>query len=406
MNPALALTRTLLRQPDFAALVACNLLLGLTYAFVVPFLSLFFTREVGLSPHGFGLFMTVSALSGIFISTGLARWSDLRLSRKSMLLIGGVTGAAGHFIFAFARDPWVLFFVSAILLGLSSISFSQLFAYARDLLTSRGTVTREIPLYMNAFRLCFSLAWTVGPALSAYCLRLYDFEGAYVVAGTLFASFTVIVMWRIKATPPSDATRKAAESMPLKDALRVPGLMGYFIAFTLFACATTMGMMNLPLLLIKTLGGHEGHVGITYGVAPIFEIPFMYYLGRLAMRRDTAHLLRASMIIALVYYALLCTVQAPWHVYPLQILSAAIIAVTSGLAITFFQDFLPNQTGTSTNLYSNTQRIGSLIGYLVFGTVSSAFGHRAVFVVCGALSLAAYGIMRVSVAPKREVEGA
>jgi MFS transporter, SET family, sugar efflux transporter len=405
MNPAFALARVLLLKPDFAALVGCNLLLGLTYAFVMPFLSLFFTREVGLSPHGFGLFMTVSALSGIALSTWLARWSDLRLSRKSMLLIGGVTGTVGHFIFAFSRDAWVLFFTSAILLGLSSVSFSQLFAYARDLLGRSGIVTREIPLYMNAFRLCFSLAWTVGPALSAYCLRLYDFEGAYVVAGSLFAGFTAIVLWRIPATPPSEATRKAAENMPLKQALRVPGLMGYFIAFTLFACATTMGMMNLPLLLVKTLGGHEGHVGITYSIAPVFEIPFMYYLGRLAMRKDTAYLLRASMLLAFVYYAALFFVQAPWHVYPLQILSAAVIAVTSGLAITFFQDFLPDQTGTSTNLFSNTQRIGSLVGYLVFGGISSALGHRAVFVACGVLSLAAWGIMRVSVAPKRNAVG-
>jgi SET family sugar efflux transporter-like MFS transporter len=94
-----------------------------------------------------------------------------------------------------------------------------------------------------------------------------------------------------------------------------------------------------------------------------------------------------------VYFAGLSLVRAPWHVYPLQIVSAAMISVVSGIAITFFQDFLPDQVGTATNVYSNAMRVGGTAGYLLFAALAEPFGHRAVFVFCTGMCLVATGIL-------------
>jgi SET family sugar efflux transporter-like MFS transporter len=66
------------------------------------------------------------------------------------------------------------------------------------------------------------------------------------------------------------------------------------------------------------------------------------------------------------------------------------IAVISGIAITFFQSYIPDQPGTATNLYSTANRTGSTVGYLVFGTLAQVLGYRAVFLVCTALCAAAF----------------
>ena len=115
----------------------------------------------------------------------------------------------------------------------------------------------------------------------------------------------------------------------------------------------------------------------------------MLFFGLLATKSDQARLIRISVVIAVVYYTLLAFVRVPWQVYPLQVLSAAITAVVGGIAITFFQNFLPEQPGTATNLYSTAGRIGSTVGYLAFGTLASAFGNRAVFWACTALAVLA-----------------
>src|SRR5207237_279517 len=151
----------------------------------------------------------------------------------------------------------------------------------------------------------------------------------------------------------------------------------------------TIGMMNLPLLILNVLGGTEYQVGIVYSVAPIFELPLMLYFGLLATKADPAKIIRVGVVIAVAYYGLLSLVQAPWHIYPLQFLSAASVAVTSGVAITYFQNYLPHHPGSATNLYSNATRLGSTVGYLLFGTLSWNFGYRAVFYFCTGFTLIA-----------------
>jgi SET family sugar efflux transporter-like MFS transporter len=119
----------------------------------------------------------------------------------------------------------------------------------------------------------------------------------------------------------------------------------------------------------------------------------MVYLGVLATRIRHERLVVFAMLLASVYYAGLSLARAPQHVYVLQVASAAIVAVMSGVAISFFQTFLPNQAGGATNLYASASRVGSTVGYLTFGAVAGALGHRAVFLVSTASTLLSAAIV-------------
>lgn len=375
--------RRLLGEPELAILLLSNLVLGLAYSFVVPFYSMFGTIEVGMSNWGFGVFMTITSVSGIVISTALARWSDTRFSRRSILLLGCLTGFAGYLSYAYIRDVLWLTIIGSLALGVSSITFAQLFAYAREAITRHGIPQAEAPLYMNIFRLLFSLAWTIGPALSAWVMIHYSYRGIFLVCAFFFLLLLMIVWFFIAARPPLAA--ESARGVPLPTLLRRPDLLCYFTAIALVFVCTTMGMMNLPLMILRTLKGTEQQIGIAYSVAPVFELPFMFYFGVLASRGHPGRLIRIGVIVAIAYYLLLSQVRAAWHIYLLQILSAAMIAVISGIAITFFQSYIPDQPGTATNLYSTANRAGATLGYLFFGTLAEALGYRAVFFVCSVL---------------------
>jgi MFS transporter, SET family, sugar efflux transporter len=379
---ALRFVRHLLSDRDYRVLLLANVLVGVAYSFVIPFLSLFGTREVGLGPMAFSLFMTATSLGSVAFSTVLARWSDARWARRSVLLVGGIAGCLGYLGYAFVRDVAWLTLVGVFLLGLASVTFSQLFAYARDLFTQRGIPSSEVPLYMNVFRLFFALSWTVGPAIAAWVMQGSGFRGLFLVAAAFFALFALLVAFFVPHVPPTAAARQAAQAMPLRQALRVPGLLPHFAAFLVYFACSSMGMMNLPLLLLGPLRGTTHHVGIAYSVAPLFELPLMLLMGVLATRMPSRRLIQGVFVLAVAYYGLLAGVQAPWQVYPVQVLSAAIVAVTSGVAITFFQDFLPGQPGSATNLYSNAQRVGSTTGYLLLGVLTESVGTRGVFVAC------------------------
>lgn len=377
----------LVTVPGLLVVLFLSVLLGLAYSFVVPFMSLFGTREVGMSHFGFGVFMTTTSVSGIVISTVLARSSDTLWSRKSVLLLGGASGALGYLGYAFVRNPLALTAIGALALGVSSISFGQIFAYARDTLGSSSIEPREIPFYMNFIRLFFALAWTVGPAMAAYLMTHYSFRVTFSAAAFTYVLFCVLVALFVPWRPPSEASRRAAQAMPLSAAFKNRQLLAHFVAFCLYFCCSTMGMMNLPLLILGELHGAEHDVGIAYSLAPLFELPLMFYIGILATRVAHEKIIVSSLALALVYYAGLTLARTSGHVFILQALSAAVVAVMSGVAITFFQNYLPDQAGTATNLYSTASRIGSVGGYLGFGVIGGALGHRAVFgvtvVLCG-----------------------
>ena len=386
--------RLLFSHREFAVLLAGNVILGLGYSLVLPFMSIFGTRELGLGPWGFSLFMTANAVTGIFISTRIAGWSDIRFSRKSVLIVGSLAGAAGYAAFGLLRNPWALLPISCVLGGIAGGTFSQTFALARDLLGRRGVPEKEFPFYINVFRLFYALSWTVGPAIGALMLARWSFAVCFLAAAGLFCVFALLVGLGVEKRAPTAQARAAAAAMPMRQAFRLPGFLAHFIAFILILSCATMGMMNLPLLILGPLRGNETHVGWAYSIAPIFELPFMYYAGVLATRLPPARIIRWAALLAVLYYAGLALAGEPWHVYPLQVLSAALVAVTSGLAITFFQDFLPGQAGTATNVYSNAARIGSTAGYLLFGWLGSTLGYRSVFAVCAVFCGAGWIIMR------------
>lgn len=394
MKALLAPWRRLLQHREFGIMALSNLVLGMAYSFVAPFYSMFGTIEVGMSNWGFGVFMTVTSLSGIVITTFLARWSDTKISRRTILLLACLCGAAGYTGYAYVRDIVWLTVIGSLALGVSSITFAQLFAYQREFLTRHGVPDKEAPLYMNIFRLLFSLAWTIGPAIAAWVMIKYSYEGIFLACAGMFLLLLVVV-WRYIPARPATAAALAAK-VPLRQVLRRPDLLCYFAAFVLVFICVTMGMMNLPLLILKTLAGTEQQVGIAFSVAPVFELPLMFWFGLLASRGHPGRLIRLGMIIAVAYYALLFFVGHAWHIYVLQILSAAMIAVVSGIAITFFQSYIPDQPGTATNLYTTANRIGSTIGYLAFGTLATSIGYRSIFLVCAVLCSAAFLLLWLS----------
>lgn len=396
--------RPLYSRPSFRRLFVLNLLLGVSTSFVMPFMSMFGTLEAGMDLFRFGAFMTINALAGIAIATTLAHYSDVHFSRRAMLLLGSLSGALGYVGYAYLRSFVPLVLVGSVVLGLSSITFSQLFAYAREVLSESEIDPVQSAFYINVFRMFLALAWTVGPAIASWIMVRFSFRGLFLCASADLLLFAGVVWFGVPDAPPRATAALARGPHSLLKVLRRADLIAHLIAFVLITASTTIGMMNLPLFILKTLGGTPANVGVAYSVAPVFELPFMLYFGWLATKYMPARIIRLGMLIGLAYYVLLVVaVNAPWHVYLCQALLAAATSVVSGVAITYFQSHLPRHPATATNLYANAQRIGSTAGYFVFATLASGFGYRAVFEACAAFAAIAVTLMLVPVHdPARE----
>ncbi|WP_409293767.1 sugar efflux transporter [Peribacillus sp. SCS-26] len=372
--------------PSFPVLFLLNTIFGLAMSFFLPFSSIFGIDEAGMSNGAFGIFMTITAIGGVLISSFIAKKSDTNLSRKKILILSAAAGILGYILYAYLRNYWALTLAGFFVLGTSSAAVPQLWAYARDVLRKNDIRQEDTPLVMNIFRMFFALAWTVGPAFGAWLLHISGFQGLFlsVAGGYVLALAAIIFLLK-----DIDSTGKVEQGpLEVKKFLVKPHIFGNLAAAFLLSTAFSIHMLNVPQFVTKVLDGTEMQVGIIFSVAPIFEVPMMIIVGMLATKMDVAILIRIGFTLAFVYFFLFAFVTEPWHIYPLQIISAAQVSITAGIAISYFQDFMPEAPGTATTLYMNTTQIGSTAGYLLFGFISEVISYGQLIIIYTILAAA------------------
>jgi SET family sugar efflux transporter-like MFS transporter len=380
--------RHVLLEPAFIGLLSTNVVLGLPSALVVPFASLWATKSIGMSPATLGLFMTINSVSAIVLSTLIGRWSDSHVSRRTLLLLGSVGGALGNFGYAHVHDPLWLTVIGSSLLAVASINFAQLFAHVRDELARPEHTGANVPLVMGVLRACYALSWTVGPVVGAQLMSRFGYRGIFSAAAALLLVFSVFVLLFVAHRPHAPASQQVARPRA-SWGLDRPVVVLHCVAFALMFASLTLNTMNLPLLLTQQLGGAEKQVGVAFAISPLFEMVFMIGFGQIAARGYQHGVMRVGILAAVCYFLALHFVSAPVEVYPLQILNAASVAVTTSVAIPFFQDLLPRQAGIATSLYSNALKVGGLIGFMSFGLLASRVGNAGLVFVCAGLAATA-----------------
>jgi SET family sugar efflux transporter-like MFS transporter len=376
--------RRVLATPTFVGLLATNFVLGLTTAFVLPFLSLWATRDIGMSSERLGTFMTVQALSAMVVSTLIARWSDAGISRRTLLLFGSCAGALGYLGFAYIRDPILLLLIGSSAWAVASINFAQFFAHVREHLEHAERAGTAVPLLMGILRACYALAWTAGPVLAARLVSGFGYPAIFQAAAAFFVVFAAGVIAFVPRAPRLEQAPRAARPTW---GLGQPRLLAHAVAFALMFAAFTITGLNLPLLITEKLGATEQGVGTAFAVSPVFEILFMVGFGHFAARGHQQRVMVVGASAAVGYFAALPFITAVWHVYWLQVLNAAAHAVTTSVAIPFFQDLMPGQPGAATTLYSNALKAGSLLGFGAFGLLATQLGHARLFWVCAGFAL-------------------
>ena len=369
--------------PMFPVLLLGNFVFGLAMSFFAPYASLFGIDEVGMSNMQFGFFMTIISLGAVVATTIIGKTSDRVSSRKKLLLLTTCAAILGYAGFAYVRNFYLLSFIAFFLLGTAASIVPQLWAFTREALKRSTVEEKETPFVMNVFRAFFALSWTVGPAVAGWVLYAVGFKGLFlcVSGGYLLAAIALAFLLK--------DIQIEVESKPAPVVLRKfivqPHILKNIIAMTCMAMAASMANLNMSQFITKVLDGTEKQVGLIVSVPPVFEVPFMIAVGVLATKIGSRLLIRVGFGVSVAYYGLLFLVAEPWQIYPIQILSAAQVSITAGIAVSYFQDFIPDEPGTATALYMNTTQVGNVLGFLGFGFFSSLIGYHNLYLLCTGL---------------------
>lgn len=365
--------------PSYALLFLCMLLQGMGISLSAPFLSIYFTEQLGVSIGMFGVFLAVTLIAGIWISMLIGRRSDLNLNRKNVYLIATLSNVLAYSGYLLIQDFTILFFYMIVFTALGAPGMPQLFAIAREAVNKSNF--KDHAFANSTLRSAFSLGFITGPLIGTLLIAAVGFKGIFLGTIGVFLLVALLTFLFLKSNIElkSSNTEVKIKSFRL---VQNRNILLPFLIMILMYTAHWMSSLNTALFITNNLGGTTNDVGLVSSICAALEIPFMIVLGLLSAKYSNRILMLCGAFLGGAYYFVVIISDAMWQMLAAQILLAVFVAVISAIGISYIQDLLPSMLGYASTLYSNSSTIGRLIGSLVGGGLASIVGYRYSFVFC------------------------
>jgi SET family sugar efflux transporter-like MFS transporter len=383
---SLSSSLALFKLPSFTPALLAILCSVLAEAVGFSYMALLAVEKIGMSPLELSAFLTLSAISGIAVTTVFGHLHDRRPVLWPLFVsLGAKVVAFG--LCAVLTQSWMLIGVAVALFGPSSASFALMFAMAKGYLDRVGgeTVSRG----MASLRVASSLSWAIGPALGAALVAGWSFTGVYVGAALLSALALVVVFaCRIKVVPAAtEARQKITAGVVLAAAPAV-------IAMTAFHTSMFMGSNAMSIVVARELGS-EADVGLLFSLCAALEVVVIGLFVIRPMRRASIGLLALGFLLFAGYFIMAIVWPTLLSLYLGQILRAAGIGILSVVGMAYVQELLPGRAGVASALFGNAMSAGGLLSGLGTGLFAEAFGYWSIFSVCTGLCLVGAAVLFV-----------
>jgi SET family sugar efflux transporter-like MFS transporter len=347
---------------------------GTATAVVGPFLGLFLSTAVHASPVQVTAFLIVASLSGVAMSQVLARISDRRPMRRTLLIAAALAGCAATGLTSVVRDYWILLALTVTATAVAGSFYPQSFAYARQVLSSDDP--SRAAMGVSTLRTVFSIAWVGGPPLAAILLDKTDFRYVYGTAAVLYLIAALITMrWLPEIEAPATSRSDRHE-----DARPPRAIYPIIAGFVLLTTTMVLGVQAMSLFVSAELHGTVGDAGLILGLCAALEIPLMLGFGALSTRIPLRRLILAGAMCGVAYQALAAVAQTTWMLAAAQVLNAMFIAANSGLGISYVQDLMPLHPGRATTLFTNAFPLGQILAAPLFG-LAQQYDYRLAYVL-------------------------
>lgn len=363
----------------YSLLIICMMLMGLGVSITTPYISLYFTGELGMSAGLFGVFMAISSISGVVVNSIIAKRSDSGMDRKKLIVIAMISSAIGYVSYIVFHSFFVLLISATFFLGIGAASMPQIFAYAQE--SANESKSDDKTFAMSALRSLFSLGFLIGPLVGALIFSRMEYKGLFIGTATVFLIIAAIVFLFLKNRKGNINNTKKSEGEGTSW-LKNKEIMKPFIAITFLFGVNAINGINTPLFIVNNLHGSIENVGLVASICAGLEIPIMLGLGALAKKVSNHKLMIYSCFVSVGYFAILSVSTDPWQIIAAQLLQAVTVAVVFGNGLGYFAELLPHSPGLSATMYSNGSTIGRLLGTLGGGMAAQFLGYRNVNFVC------------------------
>ena len=354
------------------------------YGFIgvfTPYAGLFFA-EKGMSIAQIGVLMSLMQVMRIF-GPNLWGWVADRSQKRVLVLRLTALAAALSFSGMFVGQTFTQFLAVMIIVNLFTGAQGPL-SEALMLSEMRGDLSRygRIRLWGSVgFILSVTAA---GELLDRFGVRLLPWI-AFVLLGMVF-----FVSWRMQETPHAQAGR---DTPSVRKLLRQREVIAFFASTFLMIAAHSALYVYFSLYLAQ-IGYSKIVIGMMWSLGVIAEIVFFFYQGPIFRRYGVRHLMIASLLIAVVRFAMIgYLAQSLLWLLIAQLLHAVTFGTHHSASVATLQKWFsgPLQARGQALFISISYGLGGAFGGLVLGSIWDRFGAQLVYMVAACFALGGAG---------------
>jgi predicted MFS family arabinose efflux permease len=358
---------------------------------VIPFLSLYITKELDFSDSDAGSILAFFGIGSLFGSFLGGKLVDKIGFYKIMIFSLFITGF-GFIGLQYATSFWGLCFA---ILGIMTIAdmfrpaiFVSLKAYSKP-----ENQTRSLAL----IRLAINLGMGIGPTIGGFIIVSEGYKSLFWIDGVTCIIAIIIFYLLVKEKKRPPMTKSVTEIASEKNAAYKDKSYWLFIGICFF-----MGMAFFQLIITMPIYQNvqfnltEFDTGlimfINVAIIVVFEMPFINYLEKLKIP-NTKLIIYASLLFGLSFYVLVCNF---W--IGILIVNIVIITIAEIVGFPYTNSYAINRAkegneGSYMALYAMAFSMAHIFSPKIGLDIVANFGHQVNWFVSGT-----YGIIAMVLA--------
>lgn len=248
-----------------------NIMTAISYAFILPVMSLFLINGLHASPIFITFYSLGVALSGLFFSQLMGALTDKGYPTQKLFMISIMALFLASITFSLCRQPIEALAIGIFLMGPGNASISLLLSMIRKHSLTVGLNSTRLNTQMRSG---VSIVWIAGPALAFLFADKLGFTFNFLSSSLLSAITLIASHFMLPVNTNTIDIEKKNTNSPGKHSVT---LMVWMLGAVMMLAnlSNNMYLTIMPLYLIHGLNLPTSFPGFLLGATAIMEIPVM-----------------------------------------------------------------------------------------------------------------------------------
>ncbi|WP_418602901.1 MDR family MFS transporter [Hwangdonia sp.] len=269
---------------------------------VIPFLSLYLTKNLGFSKDDAGWILVFFGL-GSLIGSWLGGWLTDKIGFYKVMVLSLFVTGIGFIGLQYVTSFWGLCFAILLIMVIADTFRPALFVSLKTY-SKPENQTRSLAL----IRLAINLGMGVGPTLAGLIIVMKGYNMLFWIDGltciTAIVIFNILVK-EIKQKPSAEEDKKVVKA---KNVIYKDSSYWIFIAICFLMGMTFFQLIvTMPIYYEEQFGLNEFNIGlimfINVAIIVIFEMPFIHFLEKKSLK-STQFIITSCILFGLSFYVL------------------------------------------------------------------------------------------------------